>query len=591
MPSMTTVLHHVRRLAFQPGGGAPTDGQLLERFLDQRDETAFEELLRRHGSMVLGVCRRLLGSGPDAEDAFQATFLVLVRKAAAIMPREMVGNWLYGVAHRTALEARTLVARRRARETPMDPLHEPAAPAENVWHELRPLLDQEVSRLPQKYRAPVVLCDLEGKTQKEAARQLGWPEGTVSGRLFRARSLLAQRLRRHGLVLSAGSLAGLLTEHATAAAMPPVLIESTIQAAGVFAGGSAAAAGIVSAQVTTLAQGVIKTMWISQFKLITAVVLTVSVVGGGTGVLTQQALTGEPGAQTASASQDADQREQARQRSSEDGRRPEGPTLLPPGILERLDLTSDQKEKIAKLEKEFQEKIAPAKKKFDDAIEQARQNQDRQKAQEAQEAFRKEVTPIHAAFGKKVGQLLTEDQRRRVDELSRRQRGGPPFDLARLLGQLDLTAEQKEKVEKWMKEVGEKHEAAKKKLDEAVEQAKQNQDREKVRELIQAHEKEMAKLHEELLGKVEGLLSEEQKRKFAEVQRRRPEGGPQGVGHILPPPLQDRLGLTPEQKEKVAKLQKDTEAKLKEILNDEQNKKLEELKKGVVPPERPRQSE
>lgn len=273
-------------------------------------------------------------------------------------------------------------------------------------------------------------------------------------------------------------------------------------------------------------------------------------------------------------------------------RRPEGPTLLPPGILERLNLNADQTEKITKLEKEFQEKIAPAKKKLDEAMEQARQNQDRQKAQESQDVFRKEVTPIHQELAEKVGQLLTDEQRRRVDELSRQQRGGPPFDLARILGRLDLTAEQKEKAEKWMKEVGEKHESAKKKLEEAVEQAKQNQDREKVRELFQAHEKEMAKLHEELLGKVQGLLTDEQKRKFAEVtQRRRPEGLPPGVGHILPTPLQEGLGLTPEQKEKVAKLQKDTEAKLKEILNEEQNKKLDELKKGTAPAERPRRQE
>src|SRR5262249_19013117 len=123
-------------------------------------------------------------------------------------------------------------------------------------------------------------------------------------------------------------------------------------------------------------------------------------------------------------------------------RRPEGPTLLPPGILARLDLTADQKEKIAKLEKEFQEKIAPARKKLEEGIEQARQNQDRRKAQEAEEAFRKEAAPLHAAFGEKVGQLLTDEQRRRVEELSRQQRGGPPFDLARIVGQLDLTGEQ-----------------------------------------------------------------------------------------------------------------------------------------------------
>ena len=226
------------RIAFQTGGGGPGDGQLLERFLDRPDDSAFEELLRRHGPMVLGVCRRILGPGPDAEDAFQATFLVLVRKAASVKPRDMVGNWLHGVAQRTALEARARAARRRARELPMDPLPEPETPPEKIWHELQPLLDREVGRLPEKYRAPVVLCDLEGKTQKEAARQLGWPEGTVSGRLFRARSLLAKRLRHHGLTLSAGSLAVLLTKSTAAASVPAILTQSTLTGRDFARGGT-----------------------------------------------------------------------------------------------------------------------------------------------------------------------------------------------------------------------------------------------------------------------------------------------------------------------------------------------------------------
>src|SRR5262249_55543177 len=153
-----------------------------------------------------------------------------------------------------------------------------------------------------------------------------------------------------------------------------------------------------------------------------------------------------------------------------------------------------------------------------------------------QEAFRKEIAPIHEAFHQKFAQVLTEEQRQRLAELTRRERAGAPFDLPRILGQLDLNAEQKEKIEKLTKGAGEKHEAAKKKLDEAIEQAKQNQDRQKIRELFQAHEKEMAAQHEELLKSVQGILSEEQKRRFAEaVQRRRGEGIPPGVGIILPP--------------------------------------------------------
>jgi hypothetical protein len=275
---------------------------------------------------------------------------------------------------------------------------------------------------------------------------------------------------------------------------------------------------------------------------------------------------------------------QAQERSQ---RRLEGPTLLPPGVLERLDLTAEQKEKIAKLEKDFQAKIAPAKKKLDEAIEHVQR-----KAEEAQEAFRKEVAPIGEAYGEKIGQVLSEDQKRRLGELNQRERGRPGFDLVRALWQLDLNEDQKQKINKLLLEFKEKEEAGQKKHQEAVEQAKQNQDRAKLRELIQAREKEVSKDREELLARLQTLLTGEQKKKFAEVQqRRRAESGPPGIGQILPPPLQERLGLTPEQRERLVKLQRETEAKLKDILNDEQSKKLDELKKGSVQPERRRPRE
>src|SRR5262249_40356593 len=148
----------------------------------------------RHGPMVWGVCRRLLVNHHDAEDVFQATFLVLVRKAASIVPREMLGNWLYGVAYQTAVEAPATTPRQRAREKQVTAMPEPETQPAETWHALQPVLDQELSRLPDKYRVPVVLCDLEGKTRRAVAQQLGWPEGTVAGRLARARALLARRL-------------------------------------------------------------------------------------------------------------------------------------------------------------------------------------------------------------------------------------------------------------------------------------------------------------------------------------------------------------------------------------------------------------
>jgi RNA polymerase sigma factor (sigma-70 family) len=149
--------------------------------------------------MVWGVCRRILGSYHDAEDAFQATFLVLVRRAASIVPREMVANWLYGVAHQTALKARATAARRRGRERHVTVMPEPAVIERDLWRDLQPLLDEELSRLPDRYRAVIVLCDLEGKTRREAARQLDVPEGTVAGQLARARVLLAKRLAQRGV--------------------------------------------------------------------------------------------------------------------------------------------------------------------------------------------------------------------------------------------------------------------------------------------------------------------------------------------------------------------------------------------------------
>src|SRR5262245_18135916 len=153
------VIERLRTVAVRSRAGERTDGQLLEGYLAAREEAAFEAIVRRHGPMVLGVCRRVLGNDHDAEDAFQATFLVLVRKAASIRPREKVGNWLYGVAYRTALEARTLALRRRQKERAMS---RPEAMEMDLWRDVQPVLDRELSALPEKYRTAVVLCDLEG---------------------------------------------------------------------------------------------------------------------------------------------------------------------------------------------------------------------------------------------------------------------------------------------------------------------------------------------------------------------------------------------------------------------------------------------
>jgi RNA polymerase sigma factor (sigma-70 family) len=245
-----------------------TDSRLLERFAKGRDEAAFETLMRRHGPMVLGVCRRVLDDADSADDAFQATFLVLARKADTIRKRPSVGSWLFGVAFRTSLKARVRAVRRRTHERAIMPPTTTDPHEEIVWRELRPLLDAELDRLPEKYRAPLVLCYLEGKTNEEAARHLGWTKGTVSGRLARARDVLRQRLVRRGLDLTAGALAVVLSQNASTAAVPAPLFQTTLLcAAGHTAPASAAA---------SLSEGVLHMMTFSRVKTL-ALVLVVAI--------------------------------------------------------------------------------------------------------------------------------------------------------------------------------------------------------------------------------------------------------------------------------------------------------------------------
>jgi RNA polymerase sigma factor (sigma-70 family) len=286
----TRLLERLREVVLRPAVGDLSDGQLLERYLARREEAAFALLLRRHGPMVLGVCRRLLRQEQDAEDAFQATFLVLARRAAVIEPRDRVGPWLYGVAYRTALKARALCARRRRVER--EAARPAGTPAERrAPDDLRPLLDQYLSRLPDRYRVPLVLCDLEGRSRKEVAVQLGLPEGTLSSRLARARALLGRRLRRGGAALSAGAVAAVLAAEA-GAALPAPLAAATAGAVLSLAAGQTAA---VPAHVLLLTEGVLKAMTLTKVKFVTAVLLSLAVLGLGAGVLAHRALADKPG--------------------------------------------------------------------------------------------------------------------------------------------------------------------------------------------------------------------------------------------------------------------------------------------------------
>jgi RNA polymerase sigma factor (sigma-70 family) len=278
---LTRVIHQLRRIALNRDEAELSDGKLLEDFVARRDEAAFGALLERHGPMVMGVCQRVVHDRHDAEDAFQATFLVLVRKAGSVARRELLANWLYGVAYRTALKARTASARRKAKEAEASLMARPEPADESTWRELQPHLDQALTALPDRYRQPIVLCMLEGKTKKEAALLLGCPEGTVSGRLARAKELLAKRLARYAIGATSASIAAVLAQAEVSASVTPTLTNSTMQAATALAAGQALTSGLIPTNVAFLVEGVTKSMLLHKVKMSAVLLLAVSALGFG----------------------------------------------------------------------------------------------------------------------------------------------------------------------------------------------------------------------------------------------------------------------------------------------------------------------
>jgi len=229
--------------------GSMTDGQLLERFISRHDEGAFESVVLRHGPMVLRVCRDVLNEPNDADDAFQATFLVLVRNARSIRDRDSLGRWLYGVATRIALRAKVRARRRGALERQGIEMAVAPPDFEADRRELQPLLHAELNRLSEKFRAPLVLCYLEGHSQEEAARRLGCPVGTLKSRLTRGREILRSRLTRRGLAVTLALLIMLLSDEASA--VPASLVRTTVDA-GVLAAKGVAPDGLISESVAEL---------------------------------------------------------------------------------------------------------------------------------------------------------------------------------------------------------------------------------------------------------------------------------------------------------------------------------------------------
>jgi RNA polymerase sigma factor (sigma-70 family) len=322
------VLHRLRQLVGQRGADQTSDARVLERFVRASDERAFEFLLGRHGPMVLGVCQRILGDSHLAEDVFQATFLVLVRKAASLRQPERVGNWLHGVATRLALKARADAARRRERQQEMSDM--PGADTTEAvdWRDLHAVLDQEIGRLPGKYREPFVMAYLEGRTNAEVAKELGCPEGTVFGRLARARERLRFRLARRGVTLSGATLGALLAKNSLMTAVPAALAGATLRAASLLTAAKTAIVGGVSASVAALVKGALQDMFLKRLKVTMLLVLSVGLLGLGGAFARQRILVqGSPAAGAAD------------KPGSSAPKPAPGDKPLPAGALARIDST------------------------------------------------------------------------------------------------------------------------------------------------------------------------------------------------------------------------------------------------------------
>ncbi len=283
--SASSALRQIRTLYSLGTLGDLPDARLVELFLARNGdeaEAAFEALVHRHGSMVVGVCRRMLCGSHDWEDAFQATFLVLARRAASIGRREQLASWLYGVAVRTAKEARRRAARQCAMERPMrDVPQVESEPAAEDRDDVLAFLDEELNRLPSRYRSALVACDLEGKSRREAAQRLGIPEGTLSAHLTRGRRLLRERLQRRGVSLGVGPIAGLPRPIAEAA-VPDRLMGVTVRAALSKTSGCGTA-GTVSKAVSSLAERVVKMMFLTRLTLVMVALMTAAGAVGAPG--------------------------------------------------------------------------------------------------------------------------------------------------------------------------------------------------------------------------------------------------------------------------------------------------------------------
>ena len=450
--------------------GTANDAELLDQFVSGRDEVAFEVLVRRHGPMVFAVCRRVLRNTQDAEDAFQATFLVLAHKAATVFPRGNLPGWLHGVAFKTALKARHRATRRTEIETRVPPRTPPEMHPDTNWAEVEPLLDQELAGLPDHYRLPIVMCDLEDRLRTEVARALGCSEGTLSARLTRGRRLLADRLRRRGVHLSAAVLTAAL---AARSAVAEPLIRATVPVAlSVFPrdlsptkpgftaasvaprglsptkpGFTAApsrtdgAAGTVPPNVADLAAGVMKSMFLKKLQMAAFAAVAVAALAL-TGAAAYRGHAAAPVPKTAPVPA-ADDKKAAESLADAEGR-----LLLNRKVLKDMKCNIDQLDRIMDA---LEAAETTARQKTGEAMGQMKFNVAggvppnpeaiNQALKDAQEAGEKEFRKAVAVV---VTDVLTPAQRKRFREIDFQARGYEAFTNPTVIKALDITDKQKE---------------------------------------------------------------------------------------------------------------------------------------------------
>lgn len=430
--SLARVVPRLRAVGLLPSETAG-DAELLERFIARHDQVAFEALVRRHGPMVFAVCRRVLRHIQDAEDAFQATFFVLAHKAACVSPRSNLAAWLHGVAHKTALKARHRAARRLQVETRVPPRDPEEMHPDTNWDEVEPLLDQEIAALPEHYRLPIVMCDLEDRPRTEVARTLGCSEGTLSSRLTRGRRMLAERLNRRGVHLSVGTLTALLAGRSGALAEP--LIRATVPVALAVGNG-----GVVPPNVAELATGVMKSMFLKKLQAVALAALAIAAVALG---LAGVAYRSEAAPVPANAPVPAGQKANDEIPADAETR-----LLMNRKVLKDMKCDMDQFDRImdaleAADKKASQKSNEAMTIKFNagggapnfEAI-----NQSIREAQEAGEKeFRKTATTV-------ATDVLTPAQQKRFREIDLQARGHDAFTSPAVVKALDLTAKQKEQL-------------------------------------------------------------------------------------------------------------------------------------------------